>query len=388
MIGTGLVPRGWRLAAWLAATTAVLVFSAVLFAWSGVYNIAASSGHLALTRAFLELGMRSSVETHSLAIDAPPLDDSDLVLLGAAHYQSGCAPCHGAPGARGSPVVGEMLPPPPPLEGKVADWRDRELFWIVKHGIKYTGMPAWTTELRDDEVWAMVAFLRRLPRLSPASYRALAFGNSGPRSTTTDQLHSSGAPEALLDVCARCHGTASKGPTSALVPRLAGQSERYLILALEDFALGRRPSGFMQAIAAGLREPSRLAVARHYARLDRATPESPTSPSPLTDLGAAIAREGVVGEGIPACLSCHGPRSAPEYPRLDGQSERYLRNQLELFRRGVRSGSQRALAMTTIAKRLNDGQISAASAYFAARKPFRPTSAPGDDALAREASSP
>ena len=55
-----------------------------------------------------------------------------------------------------------MLPPPPELSKAAKEWKDEELFWIVKHGIKYTGMPSWVAAERDDEVWSVVAFLKRL----------------------------------------------------------------------------------------------------------------------------------------------------------------------------------------------------------------------------------
>ena len=66
------------------------------------------------------------------------------------------------------PTAREMLPPPPDLSKAAPQWKERELFWIVKNGLKYTGMPAWPSRQRDDEVWAVVAFLRRLPDLDRA----------------------------------------------------------------------------------------------------------------------------------------------------------------------------------------------------------------------------
>src|SRR5690606_35032220 len=144
-----------------------VVAGGLLVAWSGVYNIAASKGHWAITRAFLSFGMRNSIEFHAAATKAPALDHIALVQRGAGHYQGGCAPCHGAPGEPPSPITRDMLPEPPVLAGVVPQWKPRELFWIVKHGLKYTGMPAWPAPKRDDEVWAVVAFLNRLPDLSP-----------------------------------------------------------------------------------------------------------------------------------------------------------------------------------------------------------------------------
>ena len=155
-----------------AAATAVAV-AGFLFAWSGLFNIGASTGHWAITAWFLHFAMRNSVETHAMGIEAPALDDPALVLKGAGHYAHGCAPCHGTPGRAANPVVREMTPQPPHLVGQIEHWAPEELFWIVKHGVKFTAMPAWPARDRDDEVWAMTAFLLRLRELSPAEYHVL-----------------------------------------------------------------------------------------------------------------------------------------------------------------------------------------------------------------------
>ena len=112
----------------------------ILFMWSGIYSVAASRGHWAVTEWFLTFVMRNSVKTHALTIEGPRLNNGDLVALGAAHFQGGCAYCHGAPGIPISPIAQGMLPPPPNLASDMRPWRDRELFWIIKNGIKYTGM--------------------------------------------------------------------------------------------------------------------------------------------------------------------------------------------------------------------------------------------------------
>ena len=134
--------------------------------WSGLYSVAASRGHWAVIEWFLTFAMRNSVKTHASAIEAPPLDNADLVTLGAGAFPQRLRLLSRRAGhADQSDRAGACCRRRPISRRRCATWRDRELFWIVKHGIKYTGMPAWAAQQRDDEVWALVAFLRRLPAL-------------------------------------------------------------------------------------------------------------------------------------------------------------------------------------------------------------------------------
>ena len=166
-------PAPRRLAAiavWALTSAAGLALALFLLAWSGMYNVAASRGHWAFVEWFLAFGMRNSVELRAMAIRAPALDDPNLIKLGAAHFHGGCAFCHGAPGIPVSPIARQMLPSPPDLATSMRPWTDEELFWIVQHGIKYTGMPGWVALERADEIWAVVAFLKRMPLLNASSY--------------------------------------------------------------------------------------------------------------------------------------------------------------------------------------------------------------------------
>ncbi|MDY6984679.1 MAG: cytochrome C, partial [Pseudomonadota bacterium] len=89
---------------------------AVFMAWTGIVNISASAGHPAWVEAFLELGMRRSVEQHSSDLVPPDdLRNPDRIALGAAHFAGGCAECHGEPGAERNPIYDYMLPVPPDL---------------------------------------------------------------------------------------------------------------------------------------------------------------------------------------------------------------------------------------------------------------------------------
>jgi cytochrome c553 len=294
------------------------------------------------------------------------------VRLGAGHFHGGCAPCHGAPGEPNNPIVQHMLPSPPKLSREVTTWTPKELFWIVKNGLKYTGMPAWTAHGRDDEVWAMVAFLNRLPTMDAAQYRALALGNADQPSTPpARELTRVGSGTTPLTVCARCHGAESAAPTSRLVPKLAGQSARYLQLSLQEYAAGLRPSGIMQPIAAELDANATGDLAKYYANLSLGPEASRTTTAPPDQVarGQRIATTGVAAGGIPPCVACHVSGSAAIFPRLAGQHAPYTAGQLRLWRKGLRNLTARGAIMAAIARRLSEQQIDDVAAYFANLSP-------------------
>ena len=114
--------------------------------------------------------MRQSVRLRARGIDEPALDDERMVLRGAACFRDKCVQCHGAPGVAQGDIGKSMQPLPGPLVDARQHWSARELYWVTRHGIKMSGMPAWEYRLAEDELWAVVAFLQRLPDLNAAQY--------------------------------------------------------------------------------------------------------------------------------------------------------------------------------------------------------------------------
>jgi mono/diheme cytochrome c family protein len=92
------------------------------------------------------------------------------VQAGAGPYAEMCAPCHGAPGVERSAMGRGLNPLPPTPADLVGRWTPAQLFWITKHGIRMTGMPAWGQSHTDDQIWEIVAFVRRLPAMTPEDY--------------------------------------------------------------------------------------------------------------------------------------------------------------------------------------------------------------------------
>lgn len=336
-----------------------------LFLWSGVYSVAASRGHFAVTEWLLTFVMRNSVKTHSLGIEGPPLDDIDLIALGAGHFHNGCAFCHGAPGIEISPIARGMLPPPPDLKTGMREWRDSELFWIVKSGIKYTGMPAWAAQHRDDEVWALVAFLRRLASLDAQGYRDLALGDLRVAPQSGRDVATSETASAAVGACGRCHGAERTAPSSALVPILQGQPAEFLLAALEAYAQGGRASGIMQPVAADLTRDEMTRVAHYYAGLRPPAVQSTAADASAVERGRTLAERGDPVSKTPACRDCHSANSLAIYPRLAGQSQRYMANRLRLWKGGLAPGTGGEEIMAPIARTLSDAQIGDLAAYYA-----------------------
>ena len=345
------------------AVGGIALFSvgAIGVAWSGLSDIAASQGHWAFVERFLEFGMRNAVERHAKGIKAPQLDNPNLIRLGAAHFHRGCAFCHGAPGIPVNPIAKHMLPSPPDLAVAMRPWKVREVFWIVKHGFKYTGMPGWVALERDDEIWAVIAFLKTLPMLDADGYRDLALGKLRLSAHTGSELATAESNPEAVSACARCHGAEGELPMSDLVPVLHGQPSEYLFSALKAYAEGKRRSGIMQPLAADLRVEDMRHLANYYAGMTPPLSEQPSADQASIEAGRQFALKGSPDKGIPPCMACHGN---PPYPRLAGQHAAYLANQLRLQKMGHIPGTDGAAIMAPISRQLSDDDINAVAAYF------------------------
>lgn len=349
-----------------SVTLLALFLGVALTVVVGLYSVAASAGHFGIVEAFLELALARSVSLHARA--EPPsglAHDRDRITLGAAHFDGACSSCHGAPGRRVNPLHKAMLPPPPHLSASdvLDQWQVRELFWILKHGIKYTGMPAWPNLERDDEVWTLVAFLQNVQVMEPAEYRRLRLGNAAEPSPLLD-----GDPEfrtvgAIATACTSCHDNGRARPPSELTPSLAGQSATYLADALHAYADGTRASGIMEPVAAVLDDAEIALLAEHFSGLEPIAPVAPRQQA-LWEQGRRIATTGLPEADVPACLSCHDAHALETFPRLSGQNARYLRTQLALWRDGGRRNTAAGRIMAVIAQRLDADASAAVSHYF------------------------
>jgi mono/diheme cytochrome c family protein len=125
-------------------------------------------------RWLLETTRERSIERRAEGIIVPDLSGDERAAAGAAAFDDMCAGCHGAPGREPFVAAKDMNPPPPHLDDSASELTPAELFWVIKHGIRMTGMPAWGPTHSDTELWDLVAFIQRLPKLDSDAYRRLA----------------------------------------------------------------------------------------------------------------------------------------------------------------------------------------------------------------------
>jgi cytochrome c553 len=351
-----------KAALYITAFLLLMALGGLVSVIAGLVPIKASSGHWAVTRWILNFSSERSIATHALGIQAPPLDKPGLILKGAGAYDLNCRGCHGSPSLMAPRVAAAMTPIPPYLPTGLAGWKDAEVFYVVKHGIKFTGMPAWPTQQRDDEVWAMVAFLRVFPDLDGEEYSRLVSSESPPGIETI--------PRTALLNCRRCHGDEGLGRGEDAFPRLAGQSPDYLVASLQAFAGGQRHSGIMEPIAADLSPEEMRELATYYSKLPKSPRASPSAEEEGIQRGREIAERGIPAQRVPSCIDCHGPGVASlnsNYPRHAGQYADYLVSQLELFKNKQRGGTPYAHLMEEVAENLNAQQMRDVAAYYASQ---------------------
>lgn len=151
-------------------TICALIVAAVAFAVSGLYNVSARVPHLAPTTMLLEMVRNRSISHHSSKVDLPALDDPEVAMAGAVHFDATCRKCHGAPGQSQEEFSQGLYPNPPVLSATARQRSRKEIFWIIDNGLKMTGMPAFGGNHEPEEISAMAAFIKKLPELDEQAY--------------------------------------------------------------------------------------------------------------------------------------------------------------------------------------------------------------------------
>jgi len=165
--------RLWPIALLAGIAILGIVAAAALVIFSGWYNVAADVPHTRAVYWLMQTSRDRSIEVHAANIVVPDdLTDPKRIADGAGLYAEMCSRCHLAPGMERTEISRGLYPRAPELRRGV-DLTPAEEFWVVKHGLKMTGMPAWGVTHSDKLLWDLVAFLQKLPELTPDQYRAL-----------------------------------------------------------------------------------------------------------------------------------------------------------------------------------------------------------------------
>ena len=149
------------------------------FIWSGMYNIGADDAHTRPVYTLLKTMRNRSISVRASKLHPPPdLTDAALIRQGAGNYAAMCTGCHLAPGMQATEMSKGLYPAPPALaNAPVTD--PAHHFWVIKHGVKASGMPAWGHSMKDEYIWGLVAFLTELPKLDAQQYKALVASSGG-----------------------------------------------------------------------------------------------------------------------------------------------------------------------------------------------------------------
>jgi mono/diheme cytochrome c family protein len=162
-----------RVLAVIGALAIVVGLIAGVFFFGGFYNVSAAKdepGPLAWALSNVRL---ASISRHRKDEVPVALEDASLIQGGARQFaNSGCVNCHGAPGVKWAKFSEGINPGPPDLKDVANERSAPEIFWVVKNGIRMTGMPSFgKVGLTDAQLWQLTAFVKAIPKVSEADYR-------------------------------------------------------------------------------------------------------------------------------------------------------------------------------------------------------------------------
>ena len=216
---------------WLGGFLIIAAALGATVLYAGWYDISATDQHLAPTYWLLDTGMRRSIKYRARGIAAPDLADPARIRDGAFLYRQHCLQCHGAPGVAPAPFALGMTPVPVPLVHTARSWTPAEMFWVIKEGIKMTGMPAWKFRLGDEHIWAVVAYLPAMARMTPAQFaESRVFPPQDSEGASTQPNAERGVEAINQYACITCHEIPGiVGANAPVGPPLKGVASRVML---------------------------------------------------------------------------------------------------------------------------------------------------------------
>ena len=163
-----------RTLALIGVLAIIIAVGAAVFFFGGYFNVAASEWNPSIVNWALVKVRMASIGRRAALASPVDLDSPEVVHAGArAFSERGCTNCHGAPGVKWQKFSEGLNPDPPDLKEIAPEREPAQLFWVVKNGIKMTGMPSFgAIGVDDKEIWSIVAFVRKLPNTSEADFKA------------------------------------------------------------------------------------------------------------------------------------------------------------------------------------------------------------------------
>jgi len=149
-------------------TLALLLLSGLVVTRLGLMPVSADGTHSRLEARIMPAVLRASIVRHASGETNPVQLNEDNLKTGVDTYKEMCARCHSTPEGEQSVYGQSFYPPAPQLPKGMAQYTDSQLFWLIKHGIRNTGMPAWGSMLSDEEIWQIVSLLKNSPDLPPS----------------------------------------------------------------------------------------------------------------------------------------------------------------------------------------------------------------------------
>ena len=150
------------------AAVGCMAAGGAVFLYFGLLNFSADQQPSEFERGLAMSAVDASVARRSPPERSTPQSSEADLLEGMKLYKTNCSVCHGDPGTPERVLGKSFNPPVPQFMTEAADMPANQNFYIIKHGLRWTGMPAWGKTLKDGEIWKLTAFLAQMDKLPPA----------------------------------------------------------------------------------------------------------------------------------------------------------------------------------------------------------------------------
>jgi len=183
-----------RFLAFIGLLAIVGLIAAAVFFFGGYYSVAGTAADPDIVKWALVKVRQASIGRHATDKPAVELNDAATIRAGARAYsERGCVNCHGGPGVEWAKFSEGLHPDPPDLKELANERTPQQLFWVIKNGINMTGMPSFgAIEMPDQEIWTVVAFVKKLPSVSEDDFKAWTPAAAGAPATVPPQTAPAG----------------------------------------------------------------------------------------------------------------------------------------------------------------------------------------------------